>query len=192
MSLAIGSVSTNRSLGFARSELQHTGDRHRQHENVDGDRYSGSSHPASRNSPGVRFSTTVTWNWRGSRMMANAESTMRRTQRNNGVSCVSAAITLAFSVAALQQVPGTVEHHEHHRQADQREGQQLDHRFHGDGEDQTVLVFGRVGVARAEDRREGGKHQRHEEGDIGEKEGLRHPASIAPHRPSPRPMTRPL
>ena len=62
--------------------------------------------PASFNSRLVRFSTTVTWNWRGSMMMAKADSAISSSHRLSGVSYDSAVMTASFSVAFCHRSVG--------------------------------------------------------------------------------------
>ena len=68
----------------------------------------------------------------------------------------------------LEQRAGAAEHPEGHEDADREEGEQLDDRFGGDRQHQTVLVFGGVDMAGAEQHREGRHRQRDEQRNIAE------------------------
>jgi hypothetical protein len=126
-------------------------------------RYSGSSHPASFSSPGcpvfhhgdvklAREHDDCEGREHDQKHPALHRSFVTERRHHAGV-----------LASRVEQLPGTVKHHKHDRQSDQCEGQQLDHGFHRNGEDETVLVFGRIGVTGAENRSEGGQHQCHEE-----------------------------
>ncbi len=116
------------------------------------------------------FSTTVTWNCRGSSTMANERQQRRREQQRRRParwSSTAAACRLLASPSANRR-RRTVEHAEGDEDADREEGDQLDHRLGGDREHQAVLVLGRVDVAGAEQHRERRHRQRDEQRDVAE------------------------
>jgi hypothetical protein len=164
--------------GFARSELHQSGNRHRQHENIDRDQIERQQPPGE-----LQFARCPVLHHCDVKLARQHDDREGRKHDEKHPALQRRLVTerghhAGVLAGRVEQLPRPVEHHEHDRQSDQREGQQLDNGFHRNGEDETVLVFGRIGVTGAENRRERGQHQRHEEGDIGEKEGLRHPAQL--------------
>jgi hypothetical protein len=66
------------------------------------------------------------------------------------------------------QVTWTVEQEEDHVDPGRDQSEQLHHRFHRNRQDQSVLMFGCVGMARAEDDGEAGEEERDQERQVDE------------------------
>jgi hypothetical protein len=70
-------------------------------------------------------------------------------------------------VRSLDQIVWPVEDEPDRVDADDDEGEELDHGLCRDRQHQSVLMFGRLGTAGAEQGREGGEDQRHPEREVG-------------------------
>ena len=108
------------------------------------------------------FSTTATWNCRGSSRIAKNDSSVLASSVSSGGSRVSTEAGQRRIHRLAEQRDRPVEHPEGDEDADRQKRQQLDDRFRGDREHQAVLMLGRVDMARAEQHRE----QRHRQRDI--------------------------
>ena len=110
-------------------------------------------------SRGSRFSTIVTWNWRGSSRTAKADRIVVtiHTAASGGVSITVAMRGLDWAIA--REIAEPAEHAPHHKGPDRQERHQLDQGFGGDRQDQAVLMLGGIDAARAESHREGGEQR---------------------------------
>ena len=89
---------------------------------------------------------------------------------------------------AREQRERAVEHDEGHEYADGEERHQLDDRFRRDRQHQAVLMLGGVGVAGAEQHREGRHRQRDKQRDVADAAAApRRPARLRPRWSRPRP-----
>ena len=166
-----GSVSTNMSLSMPPAgKVSDAGDRDRHHEQIDQDQIDRKHPRRARTSDSPWFSTTVTWNCRGSSTMAKVESSVIATSVPSDAAVQIAAVSGSSSACAKQR-DRAVEHPESDEDADRREGHQLDHGFRGDREHQAVLMFGGVDVTGAEQHGEGRHRQRDEQRDVAERNG---------------------
>ena len=83
-------------------------------------------------------------------MIAKADSNISKSQRLIGVLIGQRRHHLGAVGSRLPKVGRAIEQEEHDEDASRAEGEELDHRFHRDRQDQPVLMFGRVGMAGAE------------------------------------------
>ncbi len=119
-------------------------------------------------SSSLLFSTTATWNCRGSRMIATNDSSVLASSVSNGGCRSEDAGRLRTLHRRREQRARAVEHPEGDEDADRQEGQQLDDRFGGDRQHQAVLMLGGVDMAGAEQHREHRHRQRDEQRDVAE------------------------
>ncbi len=133
----------------------------------------------------------MTWNCRGNSTMANSDSTVMAQNEANCGARVSTAAVCGSVERAREQRERPVEHDEGDEYADGEEGHQLDDRFRRDRQHQAVLMLGGVGMARAEQHREGRHRQRDKQRDVAEQR-LRGAARRRFGQDGARPRTTPL
>ena len=152
-------------VGCAERKGDKAGNRDRDHEQVDGDQIQRKQPACAANLGlgGVLDDADVKLPWqqhdRQKREQRHGEKVADRRRGLDGTH------RLRRLHGALPQI-GRPEHDEGHEHAGRDEGHQLDQRFRRDSQHQAVLVFGGVGLTRAEKHGEGGERNGDDEGNV--------------------------
>ncbi len=155
-------------VDLAGGERQQAGHRDRQHEQVD-------QHEIEREQPGraLDLGLAVVLHHRDVELPGQHQDRDERQQRHGGEGCQRRlAGQYGRGVGALhrlrEQCGRPVEHPERHEDADGEERDQLDDRFRGDRQHQSILMLGGVDVTGAEQHGERCHRQRDEQRDVAE------------------------
>ncbi len=105
------------------------------------------------------FSTTATWNWRGSRRMAKADKQRGDAPDGRIGRRLDHRGDVRVRQGRLGQIAEAAVQPPDDEGADREKRHELDDRLHRDRQDQPVLVLLRIDPPRAEGDGEGGEHQ---------------------------------
>ena len=124
------------------------------------------------------FSTTATWNWRGSRMMAKAESSVVTPQTAGSGRVWMTEAIFGFDCAAWVRSPMPPLSPQTTKAPTAEKRRELDDQLDRDGEDEAVLMLLRIDPPRAEGDGEGGEHQRDRQRERGRRRVRRQPRLV--------------